>query len=103
MGLFVVARLAARHGIRVRLRPATGVGLTALVWLPDEVVVHEGAARPSGPGRFPEPLARFAIGAGQAGISGPAPTAAGTAAGAGGLSGPVGSGEWPAVGQPTAE
>jgi signal transduction histidine kinase len=40
MGLFVVARLAARHGIRVRLRPATGGGLTALVWLPDEVVSH---------------------------------------------------------------
>jgi signal transduction histidine kinase len=41
MGLFVVARLAARHGIRVRLRPATGNGLTALVWLPDEVIVNE--------------------------------------------------------------
>jgi len=40
MGLFVVARLAARHGIRVRLRPASGGGLTALVWLPDEVVSH---------------------------------------------------------------
>ncbi|HZC39334.1 MAG TPA: nitrate- and nitrite sensing domain-containing protein [Streptosporangiaceae bacterium] len=38
MGLFVVARLAARHGIRVRLRPASLGGLTALVWLPDEVV-----------------------------------------------------------------
>ena len=37
MGLFVVARLAARHGIRVRLRPAPAGGLTALVWLPDEV------------------------------------------------------------------
>jgi len=97
MGLFVVARLAARHGIRVRLRPATGVGLTALVWLPDEVVVHEGAARPAGPGRFPEPLARFAIGSGPAGITGPAGPAP---AGAGG---PVGSGEWPATSQPTAE
>ncbi len=42
MGLFVVARLAARHGIRVRLRPATAGGLTALVWLPDEVVSHDG-------------------------------------------------------------
>ena len=40
MGLFVVARLAARHGIRVRLRPAPSGGLTALVWLPDEVVSH---------------------------------------------------------------
>jgi hypothetical protein len=42
MGLFVVARLAARHGIRVRLRPAPAGGLTALVWLPDEVVSHDG-------------------------------------------------------------
>jgi len=41
MGLFVVARLAARHGIRVRLRPASMGGLTALVWLPDEVIAHE--------------------------------------------------------------
>ena len=49
MGLFVVARLAARHGIRVRLRPAPTGGLTALVWLPDETVTHEGAG--SGPGR----------------------------------------------------
>ncbi len=43
MGLFVVARLAARHGIRVRLRPAASGGLTALVWLPDEAVTHEAA------------------------------------------------------------
>ena len=48
MGLFVVARLAARHGIRVRLRPGAAGGLTALVWLPDEVVSHETtAARPA--------------------------------------------------------
>ena len=50
MGLFVVARLAARHGIRVRLRPAPTGGLTALVWLPDETVTHEsvGPAMPGG-------------------------------------------------------
>jgi signal transduction histidine kinase len=41
MGLFVVARLAARHGIRVRLRPAPSSGLIALVWLPDEVTTSE--------------------------------------------------------------
>src|SRR5205814_273494 len=41
MGLFVVARLAARHGIRVRLRPSSVGGLTALVWLPDEVIMCE--------------------------------------------------------------
>ncbi len=49
MGLFVVARLAARHGIRVRLRPAPTGGLTALVWLPDETVTHEGVG-PATPG-----------------------------------------------------
>lgn len=43
MGLFVVARLAARHGIRVRLRPAEEAGLTALVWLPDEVIFMDDA------------------------------------------------------------
>jgi signal transduction histidine kinase len=48
MGLFVVARLAARHGIRVRLRPAAAGGLTSLVWLPDEVISHDSAAGPPG-------------------------------------------------------
>jgi signal transduction histidine kinase len=115
MGLFVVARLAARHGIRVRLRPATGAGLTALVWLPDEVVVREGdATRPGGAGRFPEPLARFAIGPGPAGIASPDAAGSGELAGAPGsgsvgagiaadVGGPIGSGEWPAAAAPTAE
>jgi len=44
MGLFVVARLAARHGVRVRLQQAEVGGLTALVWLPDEVVEYAGAS-----------------------------------------------------------
>src|ERR1700749_2048425 len=43
MGLFVVGRLAARHGVRGRLRPASSGGLTALVWLPDTVAQQEGA------------------------------------------------------------
>jgi len=34
MGLYAVSRLAARHGIRVRLRPGAPQGLSALVWLP---------------------------------------------------------------------
>ncbi|MFC7763773.1 sensor histidine kinase [Catellatospora bangladeshensis] len=34
LGLFVVARLAARHGIRVTLRPSPYGGLTAVVLLP---------------------------------------------------------------------
>ncbi len=43
MGLFVVGRLAARHGIRVRLRHAQVGGLTALIWLPDTVAAPEVA------------------------------------------------------------
>ncbi|MEU8252401.1 ATP-binding protein, partial [Nonomuraea sp. NPDC048916] len=35
MGLFVVARLAHRHGIRVQLRPHGGGGLTAMVLVPE--------------------------------------------------------------------
>jgi signal transduction histidine kinase len=64
MGLFVVARLAARHGIRVRLRPASAGGLTALVWLPDEVISHEAAGAGAGAGtgahRFDTPGQRAA-------------------------------------------
>jgi signal transduction histidine kinase len=107
MGLFVVARLAARHGIRVRLRPATGAGLTALVWLPDEVVVREGAIRPGGLGRFPEPLARFAIGTGTADVAGAESEGAAEFAGApgsgpvipspSGVVGPAGSADWQAA------
>ena len=41
MGLFAVARLAERHGVRVRLRPRSPHGLTALVWLPDSVIERE--------------------------------------------------------------
>src|SRR5215510_14549121 len=43
MGLFVVGRLAARHGVRVRLRHAQAGGLTALIWLPDTVAAPEVA------------------------------------------------------------
>jgi signal transduction histidine kinase len=52
MGLFVVARLASRHGIRVRLRPGPTGGLTALIWLPDETVTYEASEGPSGLQRF---------------------------------------------------
>ncbi len=37
MGLFAVARLAERHGVRVRLRAGSPQGLTALIWLPDSL------------------------------------------------------------------
>jgi hypothetical protein len=44
MGLFVVGRLAARHGIRVRLRHVQPHGLSALVWLPGTVAEQETAS-----------------------------------------------------------
>ena len=47
MGLFVVGWLAARHGVRVRLKPAESGGLAALVWLPDVLMMYQDAA-PSG-------------------------------------------------------
>jgi len=41
MGLFAVARLAERHGVRVRLRPRSPHGLTALIWLPESITERE--------------------------------------------------------------
>ena len=41
MGLFAVAHLAGRHGIRVRLRKAATGGLIAHVWLPDALISHD--------------------------------------------------------------
>jgi signal transduction histidine kinase len=43
MGLFAVSRLAARHGVRVRLRPGSPQGLSALVWLPGNLTGRETA------------------------------------------------------------
>ncbi|RCV51015.1 sensor histidine kinase, partial [Marinitenerispora sediminis] len=54
MGLFVVGRLAARHGIQVRLRPAHNGGVTALVALPADLLISpvDSAAPPAlGTGR----------------------------------------------------
>ncbi|HEX7163974.1 MAG TPA: nitrate- and nitrite sensing domain-containing protein [Trebonia sp.] len=44
MGLFVVGRLAARHGIKVRLRRAQSGGLSALIWVPETVAETEPAS-----------------------------------------------------------
>ncbi|MDX3730786.1 sensor histidine kinase [Streptomyces caniscabiei] len=48
LGLFVVSRLAARHGIKVHLRPSPYGGTTAVVLLPTSLL-HSGA-----PERSPE-------------------------------------------------
>src|SRR5690606_13749804 len=44
MGLVVVARLAARHGVKVELRPAPGRGTIADVTLPSSVLVPAAVA-----------------------------------------------------------
>ena len=54
MGLFVVGRLAARHGIRVRLRPVQRGGLSALIWLPGPIAAFESAMPVAGLRRRPE-------------------------------------------------
>ncbi|MFB4265729.1 nitrate- and nitrite sensing domain-containing protein [Nonomuraea sp. GTA35] len=43
MGLFVVARLAHRHGIRVQLRPHGSGGLTAMVLIPESLLGAQAA------------------------------------------------------------
>jgi signal transduction histidine kinase len=55
MGLFAVARLAERHGVRVRLRAGSPQGLTALVWLPDTLI--ERGTRPYGAWSQPRAVA----------------------------------------------
>ncbi|MEV6694097.1 nitrate- and nitrite sensing domain-containing protein [Micromonospora sp. NPDC051196] len=47
LGLFVVARLAGRHGIRVRLRRSDGSGLTAVVLIPAELITAEPSSLPA--------------------------------------------------------
>ncbi|MEU6718198.1 nitrate- and nitrite sensing domain-containing protein [Nonomuraea sp. NPDC046802] len=46
MGLFVVGRLALRHGIRVQLRKGEGAGLIAMVLLPPTLVVDGSQPQP---------------------------------------------------------
>ncbi|WP_141703663.1 sensor histidine kinase [Planobispora rosea] len=64
MGLFVVGRLALRHGIRVQLRQQDTGGLTAMVLLPEELLAAAGAG--------PVPGMPAAV---QGGWGGPAPQA----------------------------
>jgi hypothetical protein len=53
MGLYAVSRLAARHGIRVKLRPGTPQGLSALVWLPGALARHDHTASGGSHSRMP--------------------------------------------------
>lgn len=49
MGLFVVGRLARRHGMRVRLRAAVVGGIIAEVYVPPSLLVDVAAERPEPP------------------------------------------------------
>ncbi len=42
LGLFVVARLAARHGVRVQLRSSAYGGVTAVALLPADLIAQDG-------------------------------------------------------------
>jgi hypothetical protein len=64
MGLFAVAHLAERHGARIRLRPGSPRGLTALVWLPDSLI--ERVIRPFGGWAQPPAAAGAGVPAGRA-------------------------------------
>ena len=48
LGMFVVGQLAARHGIKVSLRPSPYGGTTAIVLLPHAMIVSREEASPSG-------------------------------------------------------
>ncbi|HEY1322306.1 MAG TPA: nitrate- and nitrite sensing domain-containing protein [Streptosporangiaceae bacterium] len=81
MGLFAVARLAERHGVRVRLRARSPRGLIALVWLPDGVIEHGTAPSPwSGgrPGRQAavQPASSLSANGWSAAVPAPAPASA---------------------------
>jgi signal transduction histidine kinase len=82
LGLFVGGRLAARHGVRVSLRPSPFGGTTAIVLLPNSIVVPapeaEAIALPSAlaaagrPARLDLPSAEaLALTAGRAPAEGP--------------------------------
>ena len=52
LGLFVVARLAHRHGVKVSLRPSAYSGITAVVLIPAELITVE----PAHPGSILPPV-----------------------------------------------
>jgi len=56
LGFFVVTQLAARHGIKVQLRHSWYGGVTALVLLPKQLIVHpaELTPEPGGSERRPD-------------------------------------------------
>jgi hypothetical protein len=59
MGLYVVGRLAHRHGLRVQLRERPYGGITAHIVIPDELVrAMPGTSQSTSPGPLPSRVAR---------------------------------------------
>lgn len=101
MGLFVVGRLASRHGIRVQMRESSTGGVSALVMLPAELVARapigvtspeaaESAAAPAvepaqDPPTVPEQQSPPPLSGPLPAVSGSLPLAPGEAAAAGGV------------------
>ncbi|HEX7146726.1 MAG TPA: ATP-binding protein, partial [Actinomycetota bacterium] len=58
LGAWVAGRLARRHDVRVQLRRSAYGGVTALVLLPEPLVVASAPAAPVGPGGPPPPVGK---------------------------------------------
>lgn len=72
LGMFVIARLATRHGIAVTLRSSPYGGTTAIVLIPHEIVVPEAPEEPAqGAARTTDAEAVVAEEAEKAGVSAP--------------------------------
>ncbi|MDQ1035537.1 signal transduction histidine kinase [Streptomyces sp. V3I8] len=71
LGMFVIARLANRHGITVTLRPSPYGGTTAIVLVPYEIVVRESATGDAE--RAAEPRVAAAVEPARAAARGTAP------------------------------
>jgi signal transduction histidine kinase len=71
LGMFVVARLATRHGIAVTLRPSPYGGTTAIVLVPHDIVVREVPGSPQAQPAQADPAARLAAPARTAEASAP--------------------------------
>ncbi|MFD9499354.1 nitrate- and nitrite sensing domain-containing protein [Streptomyces sp. NPDC060035] len=69
LGLYVIARLADQHGLRVEFRPSAFGGTRVVVLVPDELTVPEPGSRPVGvpsaaaPDAAPSPVAAAVPGA----------------------------------------
>jgi signal transduction histidine kinase len=61
LGMYVVGQLAARHGIRVSLRPSPYGGTTAIVLLPHSIIMPRDEAGPPIPGTGPRPPAQAEV------------------------------------------